>query len=130
MRAKCIRTCVTPVHGIVAKGEIKNFDDADVPWAKHFQFLDPKPAAKAMDIKLPDATPTGGTLPAGTTGATNPDAAGGAGDTGTTPGPDDNATGSGEAFPKHLGGGTYQLSNGEKVKGKEAAATAEAALNK
>lgn len=28
-------------------------------------------------------------------------------------------------FPKHLGGGTYELSNGEKVKGKDEATEAE-----
>lgn len=32
-------------------------------------------------------------------------------------------------YPHHLGGGTYELSNGEKVKGKEAAIEAENALN-
>ena len=32
-------------------------------------------------------------------------------------------------FPKHVGGGTYELSNGEKVKGKEEAQEAEDALN-
>lgn len=31
-------------------------------------------------------------------------------------------------FPKHLGGGYYELSNGEKVKGKEQALEAERAL--
>lgn len=31
-------------------------------------------------------------------------------------------------FPKHTGGGHYELSNGEKVKGKEAAVEAEAGL--
>ena len=31
-------------------------------------------------------------------------------------------------FPKHLGGGTYELSNGEKVKGKDEALEAEKAL--
>lgn len=31
-------------------------------------------------------------------------------------------------FPKHVGGGTYELSNGEKVKGKEEAIEAEEAL--
>lgn len=36
--------------------------------------------------------------------------------------------GSAEEFPKHLGGGTFEISNGEKVKGKEAAAEAEKAL--
>lgn len=30
-----------------------------------------------------------------------------------------------EVFPKHTGGGYYELSNGEKVKGKEAAEKAE-----
>lgn len=33
-----------------------------------------------------------------------------------------------EIFPKHVGGGTYELSNGEKVKGKEAAIKAQQAL--
>lgn len=33
-----------------------------------------------------------------------------------------------EVFPKHTGGGYYELSNGEKVKGKEAAEKAENAL--
>lgn len=33
-----------------------------------------------------------------------------------------------EAYPKHVGGGYYELSNGEKVKGKEAAIEAEKAL--
>lgn len=31
-------------------------------------------------------------------------------------------------FPKHVGGGTYELSNGEQVKGKENATQAEQAL--
>ncbi|PAF31864.1 hypothetical protein [Paenibacillus sp. 7516] len=31
-------------------------------------------------------------------------------------------------FPKHVGGGTYELSNGEKVKGKDEALEAEKAL--
>ena len=31
-------------------------------------------------------------------------------------------------YPIHVGGGHYELSNGEKVKGKEAAIEAEAAL--
>lgn len=31
-------------------------------------------------------------------------------------------------FPKHVGGGNYELSNGEKVKGKAEAIAAEAAL--
>jgi len=31
-------------------------------------------------------------------------------------------------FPHHVGGGTYELSNGEKVKGKDEALEAEAAL--
>lgn len=30
-----------------------------------------------------------------------------------------------DKFPKHVGGGTYELSNGEKVKGKEEAIQAE-----
>lgn len=33
-----------------------------------------------------------------------------------------------EDFPKHTGGGYYELSNGEKVKGKEEALAAEEAL--
>ena len=33
-----------------------------------------------------------------------------------------------EVYPKHTGGGYYELSNGEKVKGKEAAEEAEKAL--
>ncbi|MCD5001186.1 hypothetical protein IV487_01745 [Enterococcus saccharolyticus] len=32
-------------------------------------------------------------------------------------------------FPKHVGGGQYELSNGEKVKGKDAALAAEKALH-
>lgn len=32
-------------------------------------------------------------------------------------------------FPKHLGGGYFELSNGEKVKGKEAAIEAQAAID-
>lgn len=32
-------------------------------------------------------------------------------------------------FPKHTGGGWYELSNGEKVQGKDEAATAEKELN-
>lgn len=35
-----------------------------------------------------------------------------------------------EGAPKHVGGGTYELSNGEKVKGKEEAIKAEEALIK
>jgi hypothetical protein len=35
-----------------------------------------------------------------------------------------------ENFPKHTGGGWYELSNGEKVQGKEEAETAEKELNK
>ncbi|MEF2247743.1 hypothetical protein [Paenibacillus sp. IITD108] len=31
-------------------------------------------------------------------------------------------------FPKHIGGGTFELSNGEKIKGKEEAIEAENAL--
>lgn len=34
------------------------------------------------------------------------------------------------SFPKHTGGGWYELSNGEKVKGKDEAAAAEEELNK
>lgn len=33
-----------------------------------------------------------------------------------------------EEFPKHVGGGNYELSDGSKVKGKEKAAEAEAQL--
>lgn len=33
-------------------------------------------------------------------------------------------------YPKHVGGGTYQLSSGEKVKGKSKAVKAEKALTK
>lgn len=33
-------------------------------------------------------------------------------------------------FPKHVGGGQYELSDGSKVKGKDAAIEAENALNK
>lgn len=33
-------------------------------------------------------------------------------------------------FPKHVGGGNYELSNGDKVKGKAEAQAAEAALKK
>lgn len=32
-------------------------------------------------------------------------------------------------FPQHVGGGTYELSNGEKVKGKDAAIKAQAELD-
>ena len=32
-------------------------------------------------------------------------------------------------WPKHVGGGHYELSNGDKVKGKEAAAAAQAELD-
>jgi len=32
-------------------------------------------------------------------------------------------------FPKHIGGGVYELSNGEKVKGKDAAIAAQAELD-
>lgn len=35
-----------------------------------------------------------------------------------------------EKEPEHIGGGYYAISNGEKVKGKEAAVKAEAALKK
>lgn len=31
-------------------------------------------------------------------------------------------------FPRHVGGGTYELSNGDRVRGKDAAEEAEAAL--
>lgn len=34
------------------------------------------------------------------------------------------------SFPKHTGGGWYELSNGEKVKGKDEATAAEEDLNK
>lgn len=34
------------------------------------------------------------------------------------------------SFPKHTGGGWYELSNGEKVKGKDEATAAEEGLNK
>jgi hypothetical protein len=37
---------------------------------------------------------------------------------------------SNENFPKHTGGGYYELSNGEKVKGKEEALAAEEELSK
>ncbi|WP_397376367.1 hypothetical protein [Paenibacillus vietnamensis] len=33
-----------------------------------------------------------------------------------------------DEFPKHVGGGTFELSNGEKVRGKEAAEEAEKEL--
>ncbi len=33
-------------------------------------------------------------------------------------------------FPKHTGGGYYELSNGDKIKGKDAAVKAEEDLNK
>lgn len=33
-----------------------------------------------------------------------------------------------EVYPKHVGGGYYELSNGEKIKGKDAAIVAEKAL--
>ena len=33
-----------------------------------------------------------------------------------------------DAWPKHLGGGNYELSNGEKVKGKDAAVAAQAVI--
>jgi hypothetical protein len=36
--------------------------------------------------------------------------------------------GTSSEFPKHVGGGHYELSNGEKVKGKDEAQKAEAAL--
>lgn len=32
-------------------------------------------------------------------------------------------------YPKHIGGGQYELSNGEKVKGKDAAMIAQVAIN-
>ncbi|MEK4555554.1 hypothetical protein [Jeotgalicoccus sp. FSL K6-3177] len=35
-----------------------------------------------------------------------------------------------EGFPRHTGGGHYELSNGEKVKGREEAEKAEEALQK
>lgn len=35
----------------------------------------------------------------------------------------------GRVWPKHLGGGNYELSDGEKVKGKEAAHEAQALLD-
>lgn len=38
------------------------------------------------------------------------------------------ATGETKTYPHHVGGGTYELSNGEKVKGKEEALAAESAL--
>lgn len=38
--------------------------------------------------------------------------------------------GSEAKFPKHIGGGWYELSNGEKVQGKDEAATAEEDLQK
>lgn len=36
--------------------------------------------------------------------------------------------GESDEFPKHIGGGTFELSNGEKVKGKKEAIEAEKAL--
>lgn len=36
--------------------------------------------------------------------------------------------GESDEFPKHIGGGTFELSNGEKVKGKKEAIEAEEAL--
>ncbi|MFW5437113.1 hypothetical protein [Paenibacillus apiarius] len=41
---------------------------------------------------------------------------------------EEEASGGGEEFPKQVGGGTYELSNGEKVKGKKEAIEAEKAL--
>ncbi|MBO9600019.1 MAG: hypothetical protein J7559_19645 [Cohnella sp.] len=35
----------------------------------------------------------------------------------------------GEKWPKHIGGGNYELSNGEKIKGKEAALAAQAEID-
>lgn len=42
--------------------------------------------------------------------------------------PEESESTGNEEFPKHTGGGFYELSNGEKVKGKEAAVEAENAL--
>jgi hypothetical protein len=39
------------------------------------------------------------------------------------------AEGSEDQFPKHTGGGWFELSNGEKVQGKEEAATAQKELS-
>ncbi len=36
----------------------------------------------------------------------------------------------GTEWPKHVGGGYYQLSNGEKIKGKDEAAEAQAKIDK
>lgn len=41
---------------------------------------------------------------------------------------DDEVTDEGKTFPHHVGGGMYELSNGERVKGKDEAQEAEAAL--
>lgn len=49
-------------------------------------------------------------------------------DTTETSGKDVDNNDEGKTFPHHVGGGTYELSNGEKVKGKEEAQEAEAAL--
>ncbi|MBB6451989.1 hypothetical protein HNQ94_000410 [Salirhabdus euzebyi] len=43
---------------------------------------------------------------------------------------DNGENGENENFPKHTGGGWYELSNGEKIKGKDEAEAAEKALEK
>lgn len=43
-------------------------------------------------------------------------------------GTNDDQNAEGDEYPKHTGGGWYELSNGEKVKGKDEAAAAEAKL--
>jgi len=43
---------------------------------------------------------------------------------------DDLADKSKSEYPKHIGGGKYELSNGEKLKGKDAAIIAQGEINK
>lgn len=50
-------------------------------------------------------------------------------DTADEAAPEDDDTVSAEGFPRHVGGSIYELSDGEHVRGKQAALTAQAALD-
>ncbi|MGE4471080.1 MAG: hypothetical protein AB7D47_13180 [Desulfovibrio sp.] len=55
VKGVCKRSCVIPVKGLIAKGEIVDFDDVEAPWAKHFNLpKSDKTSASVLNVPVPD----------------------------------------------------------------------------
>lgn len=111
MKATCIRTCTLPPElsgAVVFEGAVMDIPE-DSAVAKHFAFASPSRVEPVEEAEV-----EGGIQPLGAEGLAEP-----VGD-----------VRDGADYPFHTGGGYWELSNGERVRGREAAQAAQALILK